>query len=284
VVAFIAFNSSSIGHRFYDSLDTIYGEFNINLWGTFIATSVFYWVWSAVFAIPDLTGRPRWLFRYKTQPFVRVGGPEYTRIAGIALRNQVFVALPLIMLNMLVCPLKPVRAAALPSSIQTIATICFDVLCTEIGFYYIHRVFHSKFLYAKFHKQHHKFTAPVGLASTYCTMTEHVFSNLLPNILGTMLVPHHWSQATFIFLFLEFSTICSHSGYNIPWIPSNLQHDFHHFAFDENFGPLGFLDAVHKTNQKFAKMMEEAKRRADGDDRKAEQLALDNLARIQSVG
>lgn len=53
-----------------------------------------------------------------------------------------------------------------------------------------------------------------------------------------------------VFLLLEFGTICAHSGYSIPGLPSNLQHDFHHFAFDENFGPTGLLDAFHGINKK----------------------------------
>lgn len=71
VAAFVSFDSSSTGHRFYEYLEQTYGVYNVNVWGAFIITSTFFWIWSAVFAVPDLTGWPRWLFKYKTQPFVQ---------------------------------------------------------------------------------------------------------------------------------------------------------------------------------------------------------------------
>lgn len=280
--AFISFNASATGHRLYGYLDAEYGAYNVNVWGTFIITSVFFWAWGGIFAFADLTGRPRWLFRYKTQPFTRVSGPEYLRIAAISLRNQVLVALPMLLFSTyLGNTLHPVAPEYLPSATETLITLLFDVACTEVGFYYIHRSLHAPSLYRIFHKQHHEFIAPVGLASTYCTVTEHVLSNLLPNVLGTILVRHHWSQAVFAFLFLEFNTIAVHSGYNVPGLPSNLQHDFHHFAFNENFGPTGLLDKFHSTNRKFVEALTDAKVKSGGDEEKARTMVLEKLARAE---
>lgn len=86
----------------------------------------------------------------------------------------------------------------------------------------------------------------------------------------------------FTLVLLEFSTICTHSGYNVPWLPSNLQHDFHHFAFDENFGPLGLLDALHGTNRRFRQTMEKALSRVDGDAERARAAVLKRLTEIGS--
>jgi methylsterol monooxygenase len=283
IAAYVGFNSSVIGHRFYSHLEDAYGEVAVNIWGTFVITTVFFWAWAAVFAIPDLTGWPQWLFKYKTQPFIRVGAQDYARMALIVLRNQIMAVLPVLYITTIFGPSKPVGASSLPSPTQAVTTALFDVFCTEMGFYYIHRAFHSKLLYPLFHKQHHEFTAPVGLASTYCTLTEHVFSNLLPNSIGFMIVPHHWSQSTFSFLLLTFGTICTHSGYNTPWLPSNLKHDFHHFAFNENFGPTGLFDSMHSTNKRFKRTLQEARLRVGGDDERARQLVLENLAIFENM-
>ncbi|PWN47775.1 C-4 methylsterol oxidase [Violaceomyces palustris] len=280
ISTFIAFNSSSLGRDFYDRILQRYGDLNVRVWGTFWSTTAFYWFLSSLYAFVDLTGRPGWMFRYKVQPFSYVGPKEYLSISLVVLRNQFLVALPLIWLNYHTLD-TPVESQALPGPWTTLFTILFDILCTEVGFYYIHRTLHSPSLYQLFHKQHHRYTAPVGLAATYCTVTEHVLSNLLPNILGTFLVPHHWSQMMFTFLFLEFGTISTHSGYNLPYLHSPLRHDYHHASFDQNYGPTGLLDSLHGTSDRFLSTLRQATERNGGDQDLARAEILRNLAALE---
>lgn len=39
-----------------------------------------------------------------------------------------------------------------------------------------HRLFHHPSLYKKFHKQHHEWTAPIGVVATYAHPLEHMVS------------------------------------------------------------------------------------------------------------
>ncbi|KAG9049150.1 hypothetical protein FS837_011069 [Tulasnella sp. UAMH 9824] len=132
--------------------------------------------------------------------------------------------------------------------------------------------------YAKIHKKHHEYTAPVALASTYCTMAEHALSNLMPVILGLVILGSHWSLIVMYFCDLEIGTLCTHSGYNIPYCHRSLTHDYHHYSFNENFGPLGILDALYGTSKSFKKIMKEAQDRHDGDYNKASEEVMSRLA------
>ena len=58
-----------------------------------------------------------------------------------------------------------------------------------------------------------EFTAPVAVASTYCTVTEHLFSNIGPILLGILLLRSHWVSMIQFFCTLELGTLCTHSGY-----------------------------------------------------------------------
>lgn len=270
--SFVAFNASPYAVKTYAYLEENFTPFQINAYGTFAITTLLYWAFAGLFAFVDLTGRPRFLFKYKVQPFARVDARDYAKIAQVVIKNQLVVVLPLILVKGKIFP-----SAISPSKLQgpweTLGHIFFNVVsfsssdyidydpwlirnphssapklvftscelltafslpypsCSpdQVSLYYSHKTFHSPALYATYHKQHHTLTAPVGLGATYCGVAEHLFSNLLPNAIGTTILQPHWSVALFTFCYLEIGTICAHSGYNFPYMHTSLRHDWHHF-------------------------------------------------------
>ena len=160
--SFVAFNTSQLAYDFYDHLNKTYTPFQLNAYGTLIITTVLYYIIAGLFAIIDLTSRPRFLFKYKVQPFQRVNASEYWEITAIVIRNQLIVVVPLAMVKAYFLPNKT-DPKYLQGPWATLAHVLFNVMCTEVGFYFIHRAFHSSLLYTRFHKFHHRVTAPVAM-------------------------------------------------------------------------------------------------------------------------
>lgn len=234
----IAFNKSSTGLAFYDWLNANYTSFEINTWWTFAITTAVYWAGGLLFMAADLFDPLHELVKkYKVQPDKRVTWQDYKKVLWIVARNQLLVALPLSVAMAIWRPLP--TGHPLPGAWTSIGTFVFCLLCEEAGFYVVHRAVHSRFLYASIHKKHHEFKAPVALASTYCTMTEHLFvsvtiiqrhftgandlqSNLLPIVLGVLYLNSHWSLMVSFFCQLELGTLSTHSDYNIPHLHNAL--------------------------------------------------------------
>ncbi|KDO27767.1 hypothetical protein SPRG_07366 [Saprolegnia parasitica CBS 223.65] len=195
------------------------------------AAFVAFWLFSAIMMVIDAT-QPAWAQRYKIQPDKHVTGEQTWKGFKIAVRNQFLVSLPMsyVWFNYVL----PARGVSPSDPIPPLSTVVRDLavflVFEEIMFYYSHRLLHTKPFYAKFHKLHHEFTAPIGVVSIYCTILEMVVSNILPLMTGPTIMGSH------------ITTIA-------PWF--TFAHDWHHEIFNECFGVLGVLDTLHKTNTRF---------------------------------
>jgi len=150
--------------------------------------------------------------------------------------------------------------ASLPDAWEMARHIAIFILINDTGFYWMHRLMHTKWFYRSIHARHHRFTAPIGIASEFAHPVEQVLANQLPTILGAMLMGSH--LLTFwVWLFLRIvETIEAHSGYSFPLSPFSLVpfmngadvHDFHHSHNVDNYGSFFmFWDWAMGTNRQY---------------------------------
>lgn len=210
-------NLTPIGRTLWTWLNANYTDVEISVGWQFVISTAVYWIWASVFFAIDMI-RPKWALAYKIQPSKRVTLRDYAEISLTVIRNQILVNIPLAFVMHYAGKWRRIstKSEDLPGPFATVGSYFFGLACIEIGFYYVHRTLHHPRLYPLFHKQHHKWTAPCGLSATYCTMTEHLVSNLLPAIIGPFILGSHmcifWQNLNI----LQLGTISTHSGYHFP--------------------------------------------------------------------
>ncbi|CDU25010.1 probable alpha-hydroxylase AHD1 [Sporisorium scitamineum] len=279
----ILFNKSLLAKPVYDWLNT-YDRFTIHTVHTWILTSFSQMTLVALFAFCDLTGRPSWLAKYRIQPHKPPTLAQYKKLLPVILFNLIVVNT---ISNLIYFPLAEWRGIqttyeTLPSGKLLVGQWLVCLLAEEIGFYTVHRALHHPRVYRYIHKKHHEFTAPIAGASTYAHPLEHYFSNLLPILIGLLITRSHLSVQYLFFHGLMIGSHVQHSGYNIPFMTCALVHDWHHYFYTENYGPVGLLDTIFKTNKAFKAWTSEALSAFEGDRIRARQAALEKLAQIEA--
>merc|ERR1719189_2287115 len=136
----------------------------------------------------------------------------------------------------------------LPSTSTLARDAVVWLLVEEVMFFYVHRALHeNKQWYAKIHKLHHTWTAPVSFVAIYCHPLEHIASNLAPLVVGPVLCGSHIAAITVFFFLGYVHTTAVHCGY---WLcDDNGLHDEHHRKFTVNYGVMGLMDTWYGTFQ-----------------------------------
>nr|KAG5695760.1 hypothetical protein BaRGS_013848 [Batillaria attramentaria] len=199
---------------------------------TSVMTAIVFWVPNLLLMILDVTGRPAALLKYKVQPGKNspVSTTDLMKAVRVALFNEVFVSGPVTLALYYTMCWRGCKFG--PSELPTVQRFVLEmsvlVIIEEIGFYYLHRLLHQPALYKHIHKLHHEWTAPVGVVSIYAHPVEHATANLLPGLMGPLVMGSHLATLWVWFGLIMVFTTFHHSGYHFPLMPSPEFHDFHH--------------------------------------------------------
>lgn len=127
---------------------------------------------------------------------------------------------------------------------QTLMTIQLPIilLIQTVGFYWMHRLFHTKYFWW-FHREHHIWVKPTPLAAEDCHPFEHAFVNMLPNLIGPFFF--RWSYQ-WIFYWALIGTSSALLSHRSDTTLSDF-HQIHHSHPKKNFGVTFIWDWVFGT-------------------------------------
>jgi len=234
-----------VSHWWDKLLTLIPQEFLLFVIGTFTLTFSLYWILGGLFLLAH------------SFPYYRIQlGKDKQLISSLkaVLYNQIIIGN---IFALVVYPIHlwrgmPISTEQLPSIPRVLVELAFFTFIEEIIFFSVHYLLHSnKSLYGMIHKQHHEWTAPVGLVALYCHPIEHVLANMIPITIGPLILGSHLLTIWIWFASATFITVNVHSGVHLPFLPSPESHDFHHKRFNQNYGVIGLLDYIFGTDKEF---------------------------------
>lgn len=99
----------------------------------------------------------------------------------------------------------------LPSSMEMISQLLIYFVIEDYTNYWIHRLFHMKWVYENIHKVHHEYTAPMGFATQHAHWVENLVFGI-PSFLGPAIAPGHMITFLLWLALRQIESVENHSG------------------------------------------------------------------------
>ena len=133
----------------------------------------------------------------------------------------------------------------------TLITTALLFVVMDASAYYVHRLFHIKALFRRFHRIHHRYVATTPFVVVAVHPVE-LLSLQAASFLPIFIVPLHFVSVIVVLVYVLVFNIIDHSGVklssSIPWQGPSMYHDDHHRYFHVNFGQhLMIWDRLHGT-------------------------------------
>lgn len=137
-------------------------------------------------------------------------------------------------------------AAPFPSISVMLRDWLVAMVINSTLFYWGHRLLHHPLLYKHIHKQHHRVLHPIGIAAQFAHPVEDFLCNMLPTVLGFVIMQSHIITAWIWISFRIAESIYGHCGYEFPYMPFNWMNlstdesEKHYFHHSHNVGCYGY--------------------------------------------
>ncbi|XP_050435242.1 uncharacterized protein LOC126842352 isoform X1 [Adelges cooleyi] len=129
-------------------------------------------------------------------------------------------------------------------------------ITTDYSIYWLHRMFHTRFLYKHVHAYHHRYNQP-NPWNAFAVHPIEIITNALAEIALLFVVPIHWLPYAAVLGYSAYQNIIQHSGIDFKpswWEigkPDVMFHDYHHLNSRVNFGSTCYVwDQIHGTMSK----------------------------------
>lgn len=202
----------------------------------FVIHLLAYWISSTFFIYLDKI--------YST--YATIGYEKYIRAIKNSLSNQFLITLPILYLlhsNIKYAVIKSENDNLLMSFIKLF--IIGNI--SNLIFYCIHRLLHTKLFYKYIHYKHHEYIIPIAPAALYSHPLEHIICNNLAFMIPYILIGLRYDFLLLSIILGSINTTFSHTKY-IESI--NMNHYIHHKKFNYNYGFGTTLDKIFRTQYK----------------------------------